>query len=464
MAVKYQFPHDFWWGSATSATQIEGTSNSDGKGRSIWDHWYETEPNRFYQNIGPGVTSDFLNTYKDDIRLIREIGHNTFRISFSWSRLIPEGTGELNQEAVDFYNDLIDELLDNGIEPFVNLYHFDMPMALQEKGGWEARETVEAYEAYAKTAFELFGDKVSKWFTFNEPIVPVEGGYLYDFHYPNKVDAKAAVQVAYNTAVASAKAVKAFHDMDAGNGKIGIILNLTPSYPRSRNPADLKASEAADLFFNRSFLDPSVLGAYPEKLKEIVKLHGLAPTAEPDDKTLLRENTVDILGVNYYQPRRVKAKEHVPNPDGPFLPEWYFDAYVMPGRKMNEYRGWEIYEKGIYDILINLKENYGNIESFISENGMGVQNEERFLENGEIQDDYRIEFVKEHLKWVHRAHQEGANVRGYHMWTTMDNWSWSNAYKNRYGFISVDIETQERTIKKSGRWIKEISEAHGFDE
>lgn len=464
MALKYQFPEDFWWGSATSATQIEGTMDNDGKGDSIWDHWYQTEPNRFYQGVGPKVTSNFQETYKEDIRMIREIGHNTFRMSISWSRLIPGGTGEVNRKAVDFYNDIIDELLKNDIEPFINLFHFDMPMALQENGGWENRKTVDAYAGYAKTAFELFGDRVSKWFTFNEPIVPVEGGYLYDFHYPNKVDAKAAVQVAYHTAVASAKAIELFHQMGDNRGKIGIILNLTPSYPRSQNPADLKASEVADLFFNRSFLDPSVLGEYPEQLKAIVKQHDIAPETEAEDEALLRENTVDILGVNYYQPRRVKAKEHAPNPDGPFLPEWYFDNYVMPGRKMNEYRGWEIYEKGIYDILINLKENYGNIASFISENGMGVQNESRFLENGEIQDDYRIEFVKDHLEWVHKALGEGANVLGYHMWTTMDNWSWSNAYKNRYGFISVNIETQERTIKKSGRWIREVSSQNGFDE
>src|SRR5699024_6092567 len=191
-------------------------------------------------------------------------------------------------------------------------------------------------------------------------------------------------------------------------------------------PADLKASRITDLFFNRSFLDPSVLGEYPQELIEILREHGQLPDTKQGDKDLLKAGKADILGVNYYQPRRVKAKEHLPNPYGPFMPDWFFDNYEMPGRKMNKYRGWEIYEKGIYDIMINLKENYGNTESFISESGMGVQNEERFIENGEIQDDYRIEFVKEHLKWVHRAHQEGANVRGYHMWTTMDNWSWSN--------------------------------------
>ena len=462
MSVQYKFPEGFWWGSATSATQIEGAANEGGKGKNIWDHWYESESNRFFDNVGPESTSDFYHLYKEDIQLMKEIGHNTFRMSISWSRLIPGGRGEVNPEAVTFYNNVIDELIANDIEPFVNLFHFDMPMELQEEGGWESREVVDAYTEFAKACFKLFGDRVKKWFTFNEPIVPVEGGYLYDFHYPNVVDAKRAVQVAYNTMIAHAKAVEAFRTFEIKDGQIGIILNLTPSYPRSDNPADLKASHMTDLFFNRSFLDPSVLGEYPQELIEILREHGQLPEIRQGDKDLLKAGKADILGVNYYQPRRVKAKEHLPNPYGPFMPDWFFDNYEMPGRKMNKYRGWEIYEKGIYDIMVNLKENYGNIESFISENGMGVQNEERFIEDGEIQDDYRIEFIQEHLKWLHRAIEEGCNAKGYHLWSFMDNWSWMNAYKNRYGFFSVDIETKERTPKKSAHWIKAVSEQNGF--
>ncbi|MBM7599946.1 6-phospho-beta-glucosidase [Virgibacillus halotolerans] len=462
MTIHYKFPKDFWWGSATSATQIEGATDEGGKGKNIWDHWYEKEPNRFFDNVGPESTSDFYHRYKEDIQLMKEIGHNTFRMSISWSRLIPGGRGEVNQEAVTFYNNVIDELIANDIEPFVNLFHFDMPLELQEEGGWESREVVSAYTAYAKEAFHLFGDRVQKWFTFNEPIVPVEGGYLYDFHYPNVVDARRAAQVAYHTMIAHAKAVEAFRTCNIAGGQIGIILNLTPSYPRSNNPADLKASRITDLFFNRSFLDPSVLGEYPAELIDILREHGQLPVTEKGDKALLKAGVADILGVNYYQPRRVKAKEHLPNPYGPFMPDWFFDNYEMPGRKMNKYRGWEIYEKGIYDIMINLKENYGNIESFISENGMGVQDEGRFEQDGEIQDDYRIEFIREHLKWLHKAIEEGCNAKGYHLWSTMDNWSWMNAYKNRYGFFSVDIETKQRTPKKSAHWIKEVSENNGF--
>ena len=249
---------------------------------------------------------------------------------------------------------MINELIAND-EPFVTLYHFDMPLALQNEKGWESREVVEAYREYAIQCFKLFGDRVKKWFTFNEPVVPVEGGYLYDFHYPNIVDFRRAAQVAYHTILANAKAVEAFRALKIEDAKIGIILNLTPSYPRSQNPHDLRASRICDLFFNRSFLDPAVLGEYPEELIEILREYGQLPTVAEGDLDLIRNNTVDILGVNYYQPRRVKAKEHLPNPYSPFMPDWFFDYYEMPGRKMNPYRGWEIYEKGIYDIMINLK-------------------------------------------------------------------------------------------------------------
>ncbi|OQP06106.1 6-phospho-beta-glucosidase [Geobacillus sp. 46C-IIa] len=462
--ITYRFPAGFWWGSAASATQMEGAANEGGKGKNIWDYWYEKEPYRFFNGVGPATTSDFYHRYKEDIALMKEIGHNSFRFSISWSRLIPDGVGEVNPEAVRFYNAVIDELLVNRIEPFVNLYHFDMPLALQHIGGWESREVVDAYARYASICFELFGDRVKKWFTHNEPIVPVEGGYLYDFHYPNIVDFRRAVQVAYHTVIAHAKAVAAFRKAAIPGGQIGIILNLTPSYPRSQHPADVKAAHIADLLFNRSFLDPAVKGEYPQDLIELLDEHGFLPMTEAGDRERIKENTVDLLGINYYQPRRVKAKEHLPNPDAPFLPERFFDYYAMPGRKMNPYRGWEIYEKGIYDILINLKENYGNIECFISENGMGVEGEERFRdENGMIHDDYRIAFIREHLQWVHRALEEGVNVKGYHLWTFMDNWSWTNAYKNRYGLVAVDLDNGlKRTIKKSGYWFKTVAENNGF--
>ena len=438
--TNYQFPNNFWWGSAASGPQTEGRVAGDGKGENIFDYWFSQEPEKFFDQVGPEKTSQVYTKYKEDVQLMKQTGHNSFRTSIQWSRLIPEGTGEVNQQAVD------------------------MPMPLQEKGGWLNRETVEAYERYAKICFELFGTKIKKWFTHNEPIVPVEAGYLYRWHYPEESDMKKAIQVGYHEALASALAVKAYHSM-ALDGSIGIILNLTPSYPRDENnPEDVKAAQLADAFFNRSFLDPAVKGEFPPELIAIVKELDMVPAMQEDDLAIIKENTIDLLGINYYQPRRVKAKETpIDHENGP-MPEDYFDNYEMPNRKMNPYRGWEIYEKGIYDILINVRDHYGNIDCFISENGMGVENEARFIEeDGMIHDDYRIEFVQEHLKYVHQAIEEGANCLGYHMWTCMDNWSWTNAYKNRYGFISVDLANDgKRTIKKSGHWFKKLSDTNQF--
>lgn len=462
--MDYQFPAGFWWGSAASGPQTEGVVEGDGKGASIWDYWYQQEPEKFFNGVGPEKTSQVYTRYQEDIQLMKETGHTTFRTSIQWSRLFPQGKGEVNQKAVDFYNAYIDELIANGIEPFMNLYHFDMPMALQEKGGWLNRETVDAYVAFAQTCFTLFGDRVKKWFTHNEPIVPVEGGYLYQFHYPNEINMKHAVQVGFHETLASAKAIKVYHEMNL-DGEIGIILNLTPSYPRDENdPEDVKAAQIADAFFNRSFLDPAVKGTFPEELVTIVKELDMVPAMEADDLQTIRENTIDLLGINYYQPRRIMKKESPIDEAKSPMPDDYFDNYDMPNKKMNPYRGWEIYEKGIYDILTNTRENYGNIKCYISENGMGVEGEERFVNaDGVIEDDYRIEFVSDHLKYVHQAIQEGTNCVGYHMWTCMDNWSWTNAYKNRYGFISVDLANDaKRTVKKSGRWFKEVSDNNGF--
>ncbi len=459
----YRFPKNFWWGSAASGPQTEGASQCDGRKPSIWDYWFSVEPGCFYNEVGPEHTSDFYHRYKQDIKLMKETGHNSFRTSIQWSRLIPDGIGQVNQKAVDFYNNVIDELIANDIEPFLNLYHFDMPMCMQEKGGWESREVIEAYVKFAENCFQLFGDRVKYWFTFNEPIVPVEAGYLYDLHYPRVVDFKRGAQVAHHTIVAHAKAVEVFKKLNI-DGKIGIILNLTPSYPRCLDAVDVKAAHIADLFFNRSFLDPVTKGEYPKELIDILRERELLPNVEAEDLSVIKNNPIDILGVNYYQPRRVKAKESPVPEDEAFMPEHLFDPYIMPRRKINPHRGWEICEEVIYDIMIDLRDHYENIPFFISENGMGVEGEEKFRnDEGYIEDDYRIEFIQEHLKWVHKGIGEGANCLGYHLWTFMDNWSWTNAYKNRYGLVEVDLNNNlKRTIKKSGKWYKEVSQNNGF--
>ena len=459
-----KFPKNFLWGTSTSGPQTEGRFAGDGKGDNLWDYWYQVEPHRFRFQEGPGLTSTFYENWEEDIELLVETGHTAFRTSIQWSRIFPEGRGEVNPVGVAFYRQVFERIKSKGIHLMVNLYHFDLPFALQEQGdGWENKETVYAYRDYARFCFETYGDLVDQWITFNEPIVPVEFGYFYDAHYPHNVDAAAAVKVAYHTQLASSLAVKACHEVDLSY-RIGVVLNLTPAYPRSQHPADVKAARIAELFQAKSFLDPSVLGTYPPELVEILRERDLLPEVDPSDLELIKEHTVDFLGVNYYQPMRVSAPRYAPNPDSPMLVEQFYEPYVMPGRKINPHRGWEIYEQGLYDIAQNIKENYGNFEWLLTENGMGVEGEEKFRQNGEIQDDYRIDFVKDHLRELHRAIQEGANCKGYLMWTFIDCWSWLNGYKNRYGLVELDLATQERRLKKSGHWFRELSQQNGFEE
>lgn len=465
MSIKFKFPENFWWGSATSGPQSEGRFNK--KHDSVFDHWFDIEPEAFFDGVGPDVASNFYNSHKEDLKLVKETGLNSFRTSIQWTRLIKDfETGEVDEDGVRFYNEVIDECIENNLLPVMNLHHFDLPVELYDQyGGWESKHVVDLFVLFTKKCFELFGDRVKYWTTFNEPIVVVEGEYLYQFHYPKLVDGKKAVQVLYNLNLASAKVIEAFKSMGCHKegGKIGIVLNLTPAYPRSNSEEDLRAAKIGDSFFNTSFLDPAIKGHFPETLIEILEKDNVMWESTEEELEIIKNNTIDFLGVNYYQPRRVKAKESEIDEAKGWMPDKYFDNYEMPGRRMNPYRGWEIYPQCMYDIAINIRDNYNNIPWYISENGMGVEGEEKYInEDGVIEDDYRIDFYKEHLEYLHKGISEGSNCFGYHTWTPIDCWSWSNAYKNRYGFIAVDLETQKKTIKKSGRWIKEVAENNGF--
>ncbi|MDT2754847.1 glycoside hydrolase family 1 protein [Enterococcus pseudoavium] len=459
------FPKNFWWGAATSGPQSEGRFNK--KHANVFDYHYEIEPEKFHNQVGPDTASNFYNSYKEDIKMMRSIGMNSLRTSIQWSRLIDDlETNTVNQDAVDFYNNVIDTMIAEGMTPVMNLHHFDLPVELYDKfGGWESKKVVDLYVGFAEKCFELFGDRVKFWATHNEPMVVVEGEYLFQFHYPNIVNGKKAVQVAYNLNLASAKAIQAFRQLNISDAQIGTILNLTPTYAASEAPEDQEAARIAELWNNKMFLEPAVYGHFPAELEELLTKDKVLWETTDEEKAILKNNTVDFLGVNFYHPNRVKAPDVAPNSVGEWMPDRYYDAYDMPGRRVNLDRGWEIYPKALYDIAVNIKENYKNIPWYVSENGMGVSNEERFKNSeGMIEDDYRIDFVQEHLEWLHKGIEEGSNCFGYHMWTPIDCWSWLNAYKNRYGFISNNIHTQIKTIKKSGHWFKEVTERNGLED
>lgn len=459
--MKYHFPDNFWWGTATSATQSEGRIAGDGKGENIWDHTSHEFNQRFHQGVTCDDTSTFYQHYREDIQRAKDIGLNSFRTSLSWSRLIPDGDGEVNPQAVTFYNAVIDELCAQGIEPFINLYHFDMPMALQEKGGFENRDVVEAFARYARICYQLFGDRVRYWFTFNEPLIPAEAGYLHPRHYPYVTDFRRAAQVLHHIVLAHCKAVAAWRELEL-DGQIGIIMDVIPVYPRSDTPEDQQAAAMADLFYTRSINEPILLGRYPQQLIDILHEHDQLPASLPEDCALIANTRIDLLGINYYRPRRVKARETPLDEPHGFVPERFFEEYIMPGRRMNTSRGIEIYPAALYDIAMVVKERYGNLPWFVSENGIGIQDEEQFMVNGQVQDDYRIEFLKEHLSYLHKAIADGSNCLGYHMWTFIDCWSWQNAYKNRYGFYRLDLATQQRSLKKSGQWFSTVIANNGF--
>ena len=459
------FPKDFWWGAATSGPQSEGRFQK--KHANMFDHWYDIEPEVFYDRVGPDMASNFYNSYREDIALMKQTGLNSLRTSIQWTRLIKDlETNEVDPVGVAFYNNVIDEFLSQNIRPIFNLHHFDLPVELYHKyGGWESKKVVDLFVGFAEQCFALFGDRVKDWVTHNEPMVVVDGEYLFQFHYPKLVDGKKAVQVAYNLNLASAKVMAKFREMGQpqAGGRIGTVLNLTPTYAASDAEADQEAARIAELWNNKMFLDPAIKGEFPVELLELLTKDGVLWQSTADELALIKENTVDFIGVNFYHPNRVKTPDIAPNSVGAWMPDRYYDAYQMPGRRMNIDKGWEIYPKAVYDIAINIRDNYGNLPWFVSENGMGVSREERFMdEKGQILDDYRIEFIKVHLQWLHKGIEEGSNCFGYHLWTPIDCWSWSNAYRNRYGLIANDIHTQIKTIKKSGEWFKTLAENNGF--
>ena len=460
---KLVFPKNFDWGTASSGPQSEGSM--DKPHESLWDYWYKENKDRFFQKVGPKITCDTYNRYNEDIEIMSKLGLKSFRTSIQWTRLIKNlETGEPDKKAVEFYNKYINKMIENNIEPVINLFHFDTPIELEKKyGGFKNKKVSELYVKYAQTAFELFGDRVKKWITFNEPVAHTKGAYLYDFIYPNELNTKSFAQANYNILLAHAGACKVYKSLQLG-GEIGIVLDLLPPIPRSEQKSDIYASRVADLFFNLIFMDPCVKGFYDNEYLEILKKHECMFDTLPEEAELIKTNIVDFIGINYYQPQRVMAPKSLPNTGGPFTPNWYFEDYDMPNKRMNKYRGWEIYPKSIYDIAMRVKNEFRNIKWYISENGMGVQDEERFINSeGIIEDDYRIDFIKEHLEWLHKGIEEGSNCQGYHLWTFIDNWSWTNAYKNRYGYVSLDLKTRKRTIKKSGYWIKKVIEENGFD-
>jgi len=456
------FPKDFILGAAASAWQTEGWCGKKEGQDSYIDAWYKNDRKVWHEGYGPSVATDFYNRYIEDIDLMKVVGLTHYRSSINWSRfMLDYEKGVVDEEYAAFIGDVIDALLVKDIEPMFCLEHYELPAYLLDKyGGWSSPHVIEMFVTYAREVFTRYGSKVKYWFTFNEPIVVQTRVYLDALRYPYEQNTSKWMEWNHAKNLATAKVVKAYRE-GGYQGKVGVVLNPEVTYPRSSAPHDRKAAEIYDLFYNRVFLDPAIKGNYPSELRYLLKKNGIKFEPSSEDLKLIESNTVDFIGANLYYPHRVKAPESGWPKDVPFHPKKYFDNFELPGRKMNFSRGWEIDPVIVYDMAMRIKNDYGNIEWILSENGMGIENEVQFKdEKGEIQDDYRIDFISSHLFHLLRAIEDGANCMGYMLWSFTDNVSPMNAFKNRYGLVEIDLDdNRNRRIKKSGNWYKSISEA-----
>lgn len=460
--VTIDIPADFILGAAASAWQTEGWHGKKAGQDSYLDAWYQQDRHVWHNGYGPAVATDFINRYREDVALMKACGLTHYRTSINWSRfLIDYETAEVDEEYASYYDHLLDEMQANGIEPMLCLEHYELPAVLLEKyGGWGSRKVVELFVRYAEKVFARYAHKVRRWFVFNEPIVVQTRVYLDALRWPYQQSTATWMQWNHYKNLATARVVKQFR---AGGwpGSIGTILNPEVTWPRSSAPHDQKAAEMYDLFYNRVFLDPAIKGEYPPALFQLLAQHQVAWDYSAEDLALIAQYRVDEVGLNLYYPHRVKAPSRAWHAETPFHPAYYYEPFELPGRRMNPSRGWEIQPGIVAHMARRMRDEYGNFPWFIAENGMGIENEARFKNSeGEIQDDYRIAFIAEHLYQALLTRQAGSNCQGYMLWAFTDNVSPMNAFKNRYGLIEIDLEHQrQRRMKKSAHWFRQLRDS-----
>lgn len=454
-------PPSFILGAAASAWQTEGWEGKKA-GQDSWpDLWYKNDRHVWHEGYGPAVATNFYQRFREDVQLMKQAGLTHYRTSINWSRFLTDyEQGVVDETYASYYDQLFDEMQRHGITPMICLEHYELPGYLLETyGGWASKRVVELYLLYVEKVFARFHHKVTRWFTFNEPIVVQTRVYLDALRWPYEQNTSTWMQWNHHKNLATAKVVKLFREKGYA-GTVGCILNTEVTYPRSSAPHDVLAAQRYDLFYNRVFLDPLVKGHYPQELMDLLEKHNVKWDYSAEELAIIRDNTVDELGINLYYPHRVKAPSRAWHPETPFHPAYYYEPFELPGRKMNKSRGWEILPEIIYDMAMRIKNEYGNIPWFVAESGMGVENEGQFRNaEGTIEDDYRIEFIAAHLYQTLRAREQGANCHGYMLWAFTDNVSPMNAFKNRYGLVEIDLQhNRDRRAKKSLRWFRALSD------
>jgi len=439
------FPDDFLWGSATSAYQVEGSPLADGAGPSIWHRFVRT-PNLVANGDTGDVACDHYRRYAEDVALMRSLGMNAYRFSIAWSRILPQGRGAVNPAGLDFYERLVDALLEKGIEPLVTLYHWDLPAALDDRGGWLNPDVAQWFADYAAVVFRRLDDRVSMWSTINEPWVVTDGGYLHGALAPGHRNRFEAPIATHHLLRAHGTAVQAYRAV--GTHRIGIVVNLEPKYPVSDEAADRAAVTRADAYMNRQYLDPVFFGRYPDELREIF---GEAwPEWTADDMALVKQ-PIDFVGVNYYTRSVTRYDPQA----------WPLRASaVRQPRATYTETGWEVFPQGLTDTLIAVKERYGNPPVYVTENGAAFF-DPPVADGDRVPDPLRVSYLRAHIAAVHAAVESGADVRGYFAWSLLDNFEWSLGYAKRFGIVHVDFDTQKRTLKDSALFYARVIASKG---
>lgn len=442
-----KFPHGFTWGAITSSYQIEGAWDEDGKGLSVWDTFVR-QPGKIERGENADVAVDHYHRWQEDVDIMAELGLQAYCFSISWPRVMPAGIGKVNAAGLDFYDRLVDGLLAKKITPFVMLYHWELPQALEDKGGWGERDTALSFADYAHHVVQRLGDRVTYWITHNEPFVAAMAGYFTGEHAPGVQNPAIALRATHHLLLSHGRAIQVMRSELPHAAKLGIILNLSPTYPASERQEDIQAAERYDGAANRLFLDPVFRGKYPLDMEAM--LGPLFPDVQPGDMQTIAQ-PLDFLGVNYYS----RAVIHY-DPDFPIIQA--SETHPIG----NEYsQMWEIYPSGIYDILVRTYKDYHPAAMFVTENGVCVPDGVDF--DGRVRDYRRIRYLRDHIAQVHRALEAGVPLRGYFHWTVMDNFEWAYGYRMRFGLVYVDFETQKRVVKNSGRWYAQVIRQNGFD-
>ena len=448
---RIRFPEGFHWGTATASYQIEGAWNEDGKGESVWDRFTHTGGKILNGDTG-NVACDSYHRYRDDVALLRQMNLSSYRFSISWPRLLPTGRGALNAKGIDYYQRLVDELLDAGIRPFPTLYHWDLPQVLEDAGGWPNRDTAGRFADYADATIRALGDRVDHWLIFNEPSIFTVMGYWAGIHAPGRRDPDAFLKATHSVNLAHGEAFRAMRAAQP-NARIGTAFHMSPCEPAGDSEADAAAAERWHALVNLWTLEPALHGRYPEAFVDGPPLDRMG--VQEGDLERVRA-PLDFLGINLYTRTLVRA---APDDAAGLGAQAVGPVGGDEGPKTDF--GWEVWPKALYDMVMRITSDYGRPAIEITENGCscGVGPDSK----GVVNDTPRIEFYRGYLEALARAIEDGADVRGYHAWTLLDNFEWGEGYRQRFGLAWLNFPDTDRTLKASGHWYGRVAAENGLD-